>query len=166
MEATQNFSKQKQQREEKIFTARREAQELERRLLVSPENRTSNAVLRRTCYLLHALAQKYISDSPTTFDDYTCLMHCTKLLQSIGLKPESNPFLNTAVTTLGPEIIRNSFEYRHLRNKILASLSTIADLTGRAVSSGNPDFQRGMREGYRRASEVAIMFLDDIADGD
>lgn len=166
MDATLDVTEQVQQREQTIFTATKEAQQLERRLLVSPDNRTSNSVLRSTCYLLHALAQKYVPDSPSTFEDYTCLLHCVKLLQSLGLKPELNPFVNSAVENIGVEIIRNSFEYRHLRNKIMASLSIIADLTDRPPNTGSAEYQKGMREGYRRASDIAISFLSDISDGD
>lgn len=156
----------KQQRERAVFTAEKEARQLERRLLVSPENRTANAAFRRICYLLHSLAQKYVYESPNTFADYTCLLHCTKLLQGLGFKPELNPAVDAAAGGVGVEVIRNSFEYRHLRNKIMASLSIIADLTERPVGNGSDDYRRGMREGYRRASDIAIMFLNDLADGD
>jgi hypothetical protein len=48
----------------------------------------------------------------------------------------------------------------------MASLSIIADLTERPVGNGSDDYRRGMREGYRRASDIAIMFLNDLADGE
>ena len=59
----------------------------------------------------------------------------------------------------------NSFEYRYLRNKAIAGFATIADLTAKPSAVGTLDYQSGVREGYRRASEVAIIFLADIQNG-
>ena len=154
---------QKSQREKAIFTAVKEAQQLEKQLLVSDDNRNANVAFRRVCYLLHELAQKYVPSNPTAFEDYEKLTHCTKVLQSMGFKPALNAQMDSSVTGMSLEVIRNSFEYRHLRNKIMASLSIIADLTERPTGNGTADYQRGIREGYRRASEVAVMFLDDIS---
>jgi hypothetical protein len=153
-------------RDKVVFTAKKEAQKLERRLLVSDDHRTVNAAFRRICYMLHVLAQKYVPDSAATFADYKSLLYCTKLLQSMGFKPPLNHEFGAAAEDVSIEIVRNSFEYRHLRNKIMASLSIIADLTEKPAGMGSPDYQRGMREGYRRASDVAIMFLDDISSRD
>jgi len=152
-----------QLREKAVFTAKKEAQRLERRLLVCDEHRTVNAAFRRICYMLHSMAQKYVPDSATTFSDYKALLYCTKLLQSMGFKPPLSPEMDASAEDVSLEIVRNSFEYRHLRNKIMASLSIIADLTERPAGMGSLDYQRGMREGYRRASDIAIMFLDDIS---
>ena len=144
-------------------TAKKTAQKIEKELLVSAEHKTVNAAFRRICYLLHSLAQKYVPDAPSTFADYKSLLYCTKLIESMGLRPELSPEFDAAAGDVSLEIIRNSFEYRRLRNKILASLSVIADLTERPASPGSLDYQRGMREGYRRASDIAVMFLDDIS---
>jgi hypothetical protein len=157
---------QKHQREKQIFTSRQEAQVLEKRLLVSNENRTSNAAFRRVCYILHNLAQKYVVNSPATFNDYNSLLHCTKLLEELGFKPELAPGMDAAAQSVGKEVIHNSFEYRHLRNKTLASLAILADLIDRPAGTGTPEYQRGMREGYRRASDIAIMFLNDLSGGE
>ena len=156
----------KQERKSAVFTAKRKAQEIERRLLVGPEHKTVNAALRRICFTLHVLGQKYIHDAPHSFDDYLHLVNCTKLLQEMGLKPISGANLKAALSAPATEMVVNSFEYRHLRNKIMASLSVIADLTEKATGSGSAEYQRGVREGYRRASDIAIMFLEDLSDGD
>lgn len=153
-------------RRESVFTAADAAKRLEKQLLVSPENKTVNSALRTICYILHELAQKYVTDTPNTYSDYACLVHCTQLLQNMGLKPETNYAIDAAVNDLGAEIIHNSFEYRHLRNKIMASLSIIADLTDRPSAAGHAEYRRGMREGYRRASDIAITFLQDISGGE
>jgi len=153
----------KLQRDHAVFTAVKDARHLERELLVSPQHRNVNAAFRRICYMLHELAQKYVPNNPTTFEDYERLTHCTKLLQAMGLKPQLNAQLDAATAATGVEVIFNSFEYRHLRNKIMASLSIIADLTDRPAGTGSPDYQRGMREGYRRASDIAVAFLTDIS---
>jgi hypothetical protein len=150
-------------REKAVFTAKREAQRLEKRLLVSDDHRTVNAAFRRICYMLHDLAQKYVPDTAPTFADYKALLYCTKLLQAMGFKPKLNLEFDAAAEDVNIEIVRNSFEYRHLKNKIMASLSIIADLTERPAGMGSPEYQRGMREGYRRASDIAIMFLEDIS---
>lgn len=165
MEAVLSFDAVASERSQAIFMAKREAQTREKQLLVSPENKTVNAALRRVCFILHRLAQKRIGTLPQDFNDYACLVHCTEMLQSMGLKPDAAAQLVDDATT-AREIIFNSFEYRQLRNKMLASLSIIADLTERNTGNGSPEYQRGMREGYRRASDIAIMFLDDFTSGD
>jgi hypothetical protein len=48
----------------------------------------------------------------------------------------------------------------------MASLAVIADLTERPAATGSSEYQRGMREGYRRASDIAVMFLEDISGGE
>lgn len=156
----------KLQREQTIFTAVKDAQHLEKQLLVSDKNRSVNSAFRRVCYLLHELAQKYVPNNAATFNDYNKLLHCTKLLQSLGFKPPLDSNFDAAVSEMSLEIIRNSFDYRHLRNKMMASLAIIADLPERPAGTGSSDFQRGMREGYRRASDIAVMFLADLSDED
>jgi hypothetical protein len=83
----------------------------------------------------------------------------------MGLRPAVTPTLDDDAAT-AKELVFNSFEYRYLRNKMLASLSIIADLTERNTGNGSHEYQRGMREGYRRASDIAIMFLEDISSGE
>lgn len=151
-----------QERDYSLFVARKEVQQLERQLLVSPENRTVNSALRNIVFLLLDLAQKYVPNTPPTFSDYSHLVHCIKLLQEMGLKPQVAAKLEATVTEVGVDIIHNSFEYRQLRNKIKACLAIIADLTERPAAAGTKEFQRGIREGYRRASDIAVLFLDDI----
>ena len=159
------YAAQKQEREHVIFVSKSEAKKREQHLLVSPDNLTANKALRKICFMLHALAQKYVPNMTTTFEDHATLVHCTKLLQELGLKPEISPRLSNETAGVGAEVIHSSFEYRQLRNKMMAGLSVIADLTERPASPGSPDYQRGVREGYRRASEVAVMFLADVDNG-
>lgn len=154
----------KLQRDSAVFTAVQEARQLEKKLLTDDAHRTVNSAFRRICYMLHDLAQKYVPNSSTAFADYEALVHCTKELQTMGLRPKLNTKTDAALANVSVEIIRNSFEYRHLRNKIMASLAVIADLTEKHTGNGSPDYQRGMREGYRRASDIAILFLDDISE--
>lgn len=153
---------QRREREYAIFVAKKEAQQLERQLLVSPENKTANSAFRNICYILHRLAQKYVPSNAPAVADYSDFLYCTRLLQDMGFKPEIDPKSDSALASLSLGVIRSSFEYRQLRNKIKASLSVIADLTEKPASPGSQEYQRGIREGYRRASEIAIMFLDDI----
>lgn len=156
---------QKKERDYVIFVSKEEAKKIERQLLVSPSNITANSALRNICFILHALLQKYVPNSPATFEDYSKLLHCTKLLQELGLKPDILPQMKAASGGAGIEVIRSSFEYRQLRNKMIAGLSVIADLTERPASPGTQEYQAGIREGYRRASEIAAVFLEDIDGG-
>ena len=166
MGALLDFQPQVAERTQVVFTAKREAQKLERQLLVSPAHKTANSALRSICYMVHDLAQKYVPNAPNSFNDYSLLAHCTKLLTAMGFRPDINHELDSAVAGLGVEVVHNSFEYRHLRNKIMASLAVIADLTERPAATGSAEYQRGMREGYRRASDIAVMFLEDISGGE
>ena len=150
-------------RDYSLFVSRAEAQRIERRLLVSPENKTVNAALRSICYLLHNLAQRHVPNTPETFSDYSDLRYCTKILQEMGFKPNLTPGFDADVSDVSLAVIHNTFEYRQLKNKILAALSVVADLTERPAAAGSKDFQRGVREGYRRASDIAILFLDDLS---
>lgn len=152
----------KQERDYSLFVARKEVQQAERQLLVSPENRTVNSALRNIAYLLLELTQKYVPNTPATFSDYSSLIHCIKILQEMGLKPQIDAKFDAAVSGVGVDIIHNSFEYRQLRNKIKACLAIVADLTERPAAAGTKEFQSGVREGYRRASDIAVLFLDDI----
>lgn len=156
---------QKKEREYAIFVSKEEAKRLEKQLLVSADNLTANRALRSICFMLHALAQKYVPNAATTFDDHANLLHCTKLLQELGLKPFISPQLDAEVSGVSIEVVRSSFEYRQLRNKMIAGLSVIADLTERPASPGTAEYQSGLREGYRRASEIAALFLEDIDGG-
>lgn len=145
-----------------VFTTRREAQQLERQFLVCPSQRTANTSLRSICFMLHNLAQRYVPNSPQSFEDYNTLLACTNLMFELGLKPPTDAKINQGLNRAGTQIVMSSFQYRHLKNKAMASLSAIADLTEKPASVGSPDFRRGMLEAYRRASEIAISFLEEI----
>lgn len=150
------------ERDYSLFAASREVQQLERQLIVSPDNRTANAALRNIVYMLLRLAQKYVPSTTPAFNDHLEMLHCIKLIQELGFKPEIEARHDRAVAGISVNIIRNSFEYRQLRNKIKACLALIADLTERPAAPGTHDYQKGIREGYRRASDIAVLFLDDI----
>lgn len=157
---------QRQERDYALFVSKAEAQRIERQLLVSPAHRTVNQALRKICFMLHTLVQKYVPNSAGAFEDFSTFLHCTKLLQEMGLKPDVEPHMDSSVAGVNLEVIKSSFEYRQLRNKMIACLSVIADLTERPAAAGTQDYQRGVREGYRRASETAAAFLEDISGGD
>ena len=147
----------KNEREYAVFVSRKEVLQREKRLLVSPAERNVNATLRRICYMLVALAEKNVPDADDTIEDRVALAACINLLQKMGLKPP----VDTA-DDICSNIVRNSFEYRQLRNKMIAGLSVIADMVERPASPGTKEFQRGVKEGYRRARDTAVMFLEDI----
>lgn len=122
--------------------------------------------LKRACRLLHGLAQVYVPNSPKHFESFSLLAQITDTLRGLGLAPEiAVPELAAPAADVS-NVVRSSRDYRILRNKYLAALATIADLASRGVPPGSSDFQTGVREGYRRASEVAILFLEDAQTGD
>lgn len=166
MSATVELSVKKREREQALVLAKREAQKLEKQLLVDPKNKTVNAALRNVCYTLHMLAQKYVPNSPRTFQDYSTLLQCAKLLQEMGLRPPLSEDVVAHVAAFDANVVVNSFEYRHLRNRVIACLATVADLTEKPTATGSADYQAGMREGYRRASDIAAAFLKDFGAGD
>ena len=155
-------SAQKADRKTTVFLAKKRARLIEKKLLVSDKHITVNAALRRVCYLLHELLQKYAFRANIAHNDFATLIHCGHILREMGLKPKTNPLFDQTAADLRLDIIRSSFDYRNVRNKMLASLAIIADLPERSAGHGTPEYQRGMREGYRRASEIAISFLDDL----
>ena len=148
-----------------VVQARQQAQQLEKKLLLSPQNRTAVAAMRTVCYLLIQLVQKYVTRSPKAYQDYEQLMHCTRILRELGFKPPSSTETAADETTYNADAVINSQDYRYLRNRAIACLATIADLTEKPTAVGTPEFQSGMREGYRRASDIAAAFLTDFGAG-
>lgn len=109
------------------------------------------------------VAQKYIPTTPEAYTDTTAVVQCAKQLQNLGVGVQPDFRLNAAMLeTNKKDMIVTSPEYRYLRNKAIAGFATIADLGAKASTVGTIDFQTGLREGYRRASNLAIAFLDDI----
>lgn len=156
----------KHEREESVAQAKRAAQKLEKQLLLSPKNKTAVIAMRAVCYMLLQLAQRYIPKSPKTYCDYEQLLHCIRLLQELGFNPPIAPETAADSTACAEDAVTNSRAYRYLRNQAIACLATIADLTEKPTAAGPPEYQRGMREGYRRASDIAVVFLTDFDAGD
>lgn len=117
------------------------------------------------CLLLHDIAQRHVPRTPQAFRDFDALTHATKALQRMQLAPVVAADMCAPTQTVDNAVVVNSPEYRSLRNKFIAVLSTIADMTDKNNPPGNPDYQSGVREGYRRASDIAILFLEDIQPG-
>lgn len=138
--------------------ARRKEAVLDNKTAGTPE-------LQKICGTLHMLAQKYVPNNPQSFSDFTALKHATASLSRLGVCVEIAAHLCAPIKSLDRSVVFNSAEYRILRNKYIAALATIADLPDKNSPPGSEDFQRGVREGYRRASEVAIAFLEDIQIG-
>jgi hypothetical protein len=115
--------------------------------------------------VLQHLAQKYVPNSAQSFCDFDALKHATRSLQRLGSSIKVAAHLAAPVKSVEKAAVTNSVEYRTLRNKYIAALSTIADITAKNTPPGHPEYQRGVREGYRRASDVAILFLEDIQTG-
>ena len=152
------------ERAETIAASSRAAAQLEKQLLLSPKNRTAVAVLRNVCYALLRIVQKHVTRASRSQSDYADVLQLVRILQELGFKPPQNEEFAAEGRAISAAAVLNSRDYRYLRNRAIACLSTIADLTEKPPSSGTPDYQRGMREGYRRASEIAAKFLADFTD--
>jgi len=118
--------------------------------------------LPQLCFRLIRIAQRHIPAGPLGTCDRTDVTACLKTLQSFGLQPPIEPSYRAAVGTASREIITSSPLYRLLYNQTVACLATIADLAEKSSAPGSIEFQRGVKEGYRRASAIAVQFLTDI----
>lgn len=115
---------------------------------------------RAFCVLLHDLAQK--NTARTNVRDFAQLVHCTRLLRDAGLPIEPLPGLNAHVVNHAKLLVRHDPHYRKMRDSALAGLATLADLNTKAPGKGSPDYQRGMRDAFQKASEIAALFLEDF----
>jgi len=116
--------------------------------------------LREMCKLLHQLAQKYVPR--TNFQDCDTLIQCTRLLQDSKLPLTVADDLKAHVESYNPAVVTRAPQYRLMRNRAIAALATVADLASKAPAKGSAEYQRGMREGFQVASDIAVFFLDDI----
>lgn len=133
--------------------------------LRNKEKRSPENDIKSVCTTLLRIAQRYVPAGPTAYPDFSELVRCVKILKALGLNPEIAERFSAPVSAAGNEVVINSFDYRHLRNKSIAGFATIADLTEKPAAVGSPEFQKGVREGYRRASDIATLFLEDIQGG-
>lgn len=115
---------------------------------------------RELCLLLHTLARKHIS--PIHFGDFLLLARCTKLLQTLGLDVETPAELQAHVADTAVALVTSAPEYRILRSRAIAGLATVADLASKMPAKGSAEYQRGQRDAYEQASDVAALFLDDL----
>lgn len=120
-------------------------------------------VLADMCEILFRLAQRHIpnSDQKTAAE----LMHVAKILKKYGVNAQFNSNLRAHRAAYDTEaVIKNTAEYRALRAKFTACLSTIADLGRRDVKKSKSQFHAGINEGFRRAAKIAIIFLEDLSE--
>lgn len=117
-----------------------------------------DANLRDLCVLLHDLAKKHVAAS--NFQDYNLRVRCTKLLETLGVLQQEDT--SAIAKDQDACLVTSSPHFRRLRATAVACLATIADLAFRAPGKGTPEYQRGVRDAYDQASEIAALFLDDI----
>ncbi|NDD53969.1 hypothetical protein EBZ39_08845 [bacterium] len=153
----------KADRERTVESAKNRMQSRSARL--AAQNNLRHEELKQICRSLLSIAQKYVQPHPSSFSDYLDVIQSAKALQNLGVGPEIAENFQAVVCATGNEIVLKSAEYRMLRNKSIAGFATIADLTEKPAAAGTHEFQQGVREGYRRASDIATMFLDDISGG-
>lgn len=116
--------------------------------------------IREICRLLHQIAQRHVPR--THFQDREALIQCAKLLQTQNVSLDIADDLKSHVADFNPVVVTHAPQYRLMRNRAIAALATVADLSNRAPSKGSPEYQRGMRDGFQTASDIAIFFLEDI----
>lgn len=124
-----------------------------------------NSELHELCRILHRLAQRYVPNTPQSFQDFDALTRVTKALLRLDAASPVAAHIAAPAKSVESAVVTNAAEYRALRNKFIAALATIADLPAKNTPPGAPEYQRGVREGYRRASDVAILFLEDVQTG-
>lgn len=123
--------------------------------------------LKHICKRLLKIAQRYIPKTVLAYSDTDDLVKCAKLLHSMGVDVEVDSGLAAKYAAVDPdEIVVNSAAYRALKQKAIAGLATVADMGEKMTATGSREYQKGVREGYQRASAVAIAFLEDIQNGD
>lgn len=132
---------------------------------IKRQQRTAGDELKNLCLTLHQLAQKYVPRSAQTFRDFDSLARATRVMQKIGLNPVLVADVAAPTRTIETSVVLSSPEYRRLRNRFIAALATIADMPEKNTPPGHPEYQKGVREGYRRASDIAILFLEDLQIG-
>lgn len=157
--------KRKVERDNFVSGAATTARQTELDMLQRTASKGVISELSQICCALLAIAQKYVPNTPTAFVDAADVAKCAKALEGMALRPKLEPHFKAHVAGMKANIVLNSFEYRYLRNKAIAGFATLADLTSKPSAVGTLDYQSGVREGYRRASEVAIIFLSDIQNG-
>lgn len=129
---------------------------------IKRQQKTAGEELAHLCLTLHQLAQKYVPKSAQTFRDFDSLTRVTRAMQKMGLEPAISAEVAAPAATVETALVLNSPEYRRLQNRFVAALATIADMTEKNTPPGHPEYQKGVREGYRRASDIAILFLEDL----
>lgn len=137
-----------------------------RKKLESPPNATTTQdELVHLCVFLHGLVQKLASkmDLQTTSEFQTC----TKVLRQLNVPLEIQSNFTAAHADAlssdpGDRVIISSPRYRLLKNRAIAALATVADLSARSIPKGDESYRAGMAAGYAHASEIAAAFLEDI----
>jgi hypothetical protein len=114
--------------------------------------------LRAVCVVLQAIAQKYVPDS--AFEDRSNLVQCLNIMQELGVN--CTPKTKFAQFFEEKDTDKCSLSYRLLKSRAVAALATIADLDKKCFDRQGNEYKNGMRDAYKRASEIAIMFLADI----
>jgi hypothetical protein len=136
-----------------------------RKKSTSPAAPHATDELVHLCVFLHSMVQRLAvkMDLQTTSEFQTC----TKVLRQLNVPIEILPNFaaasaDAATYDPGDRVILSSPRYRLLKNRAIAALATIADLSARSIPKGDPAYRAGLVAGYAHASEIAAAFLEDI----
>jgi hypothetical protein len=129
---------------------------------VTPDYKEINVDLSQICSALFNIAQRYTPS--TSFAETNELIRIAKILETAGVAVKPAARFCAAISDHSTNVTRQSSEYRLLKARYAACLSTIADLAGRKPFKTKSAFHEGIHEGLRRAAKIAIMFLDDIVE--
>lgn len=121
---------------------------------------TCGADLRDLCVLLHTIAKKHVNAA--NFHDFNLVARCTKLLQTLNIAVDASVEMQATVAEQESALVLSAPEYRLLRSRAVAGLATVADLADRLPAKGSAEYQRGVRDAYQHASDIAALFLDDL----
>jgi hypothetical protein len=122
----------------------------------------TKADLQHLCGVLFDVAQRHTPS--TSFADINELLNAAQIMQSNGIPVQPVAKIKAALGDHSSSVTKQSNEYRLLKARYAACLSTIADLAGKQPVKAKSAFHSGIHEGLRRAAKIAIMFLDDIVE--
>lgn len=114
--------------------------------------------LKAICVVLQSVAQKHLPRD--AFADKASLVQCMKLLAELDVNISVKANLKAEFDE--PPTDKNTLSYRLLKNKTIAALATIADLDKKILDRMTSAYHNGMRDAYKKASEIALAFLADL----
>jgi hypothetical protein len=112
------------------------------------------------CATLYRMAQRHVPNSAA--NDVIQLAQITKMLRDMDIPAKLASRFKASSADYTPTLFKHSLEYRMLKARYTAALSTIADMGSKNAKKHKDEFHAGIQVGLRRAAATAIMFLRDL----